>query len=249
MTSEPSAESPPESHRLEFQPVFVLVSSIVLFTVFWYFGRGQAYVDYWQATLSDGSAMEPMYSFFYFVFCSVLFRTVLPILCIKWVLRKRLRDFGYALRGSGEGAWIYLGLFLAMIPLVIYASTTPAFQSFYPQFKGVIHGGEVAWEHVLAFELIYGMLFVSGESFWRGYMVFGLEEKFGKYGILIMMIPYVMSHYEKPFLETLGAVVAGSVLGYLALKHRNFWLGGLVHWGVAVLMDFMALYQLGIRIV
>jgi hypothetical protein len=252
MTSEPS---PSESGRLsdlkklDFQVVFVLLSSIVLFTIFWYFGRRNHYFVAWHETFKDGSDLQPLYPFFYFVFCSVLLRTVLPMLCVKFIFKKRLADFGFSLRGAGTGGWIYLGLFLAMIPLVIYASTTPAFQNYYPQFKGVIHDGEVRWQHVLAFELVYGMLFVSGESFWRGYMIFGLEKKFGYYGILIMVIPYVMSHYEKPFMETMGAIVAGSVLGFLALKHRNFWLGVLVHWGVAMTMDFMALYQLGIKIV
>ena len=74
-------------------------------------------------------------------------------------------------------------------------------------------------------ELFYGLLFVSGESFWRGYVIFGLREKYGYSGVPIMIVPYVMSHYGKPFFETMGAIIAGGVLGCLALRHNNFWLG------------------------
>jgi membrane protease YdiL (CAAX protease family) len=136
-----------------------------------------------------------------------------------------------------------------VLPFVYFASTTAPFQAYYPQFKGVISHSQVHWEHVLCFELVYALLFISGESFWRGYMIFGLEERLGYHGILFMVVPYVMSHYEKPFFESMGAIVTGLVLGYLALKHRNFWLGVVVHWSVAILMDMLALKQLGVEII
>ncbi len=250
MTSNPSLSESAGRARpsADFQAAFVIVSSLVLFTIFWYWGRKAAFQTYLVDVFPE-TELTPLYPFFFFCVMSVVYRLVVPMLCIKFVLKRDLRDMGFQLRGASNKAWIYLALFVAMLPLVVYASTTPPFQAYYPQFREVIHGGQIKWEHVLAFELIYGLLFLSGEAFWRGYMVFGLEEKFGYHGILIMLLPYVMSHYEKPFMETMGAIVAGSVLGYLALQHRNFWLGVLVHWGVAMFMDAMALYQLGIEVI
>ena len=218
------------------------------FTVFWYFGR-KVYFEQNFWTSFPNSSLTPLYPFFYFCVMSVVFRMLVPILCIKFVLKRPLRDFGYALRGSGRGGRLYLGLYLVMVPLVLLASMTAGFQAFYPQFKEVVTRQEVLWWHVLVFELIYGLLFLSGESFWRGYLVFGLEETMGDYSIFVMVVPYVMSHYEKPFVETMGAFVAGTLLGYLALRHRNFWLGVFVHWGVAITMDLAALWQLGVTIV
>lgn len=246
MSSNPSPPDQPPA--LRFQPVFVILSSIVLFTLFWYFGRRAFFMQHLAGRFPQ-SDLTPLYPFFFFCVMSVVYRMLIPMLLIKLVLKKRLTQMGYAVRGTGKVAWIYALLFAGMLPLVIYASTTPPFQAFYPQFKGVIFNGQVLWEHVLIFESVYFLLFLSGESFWRGYMVFGLEEDLGYYGILFMIVPYVMSHYEKPFMETMGAIIAGSVLGFLALKHRNFWLGVLVHWGVAMFMDAMALYQLGVEIV
>ena len=248
MISDVSDARSDASGRIDRQVAFVVLSSLVLFTVFWYFGRRATYLNHLQGILPD-TELTPLYPFFYFVACSVVARLLVPLVLLRLVLRKRPRDFGYGFRDVRGGVWIYSVLFLAVIPFVMLASTTAPFQSYYPQFKEMIVQGEVRWEHVLCFEAVYFFLFLSGESFWRGYIIFGLRERLGYHGILVMVVPYVMSHYEKPFLETMGAIVTGCVLGFLALTHRNFWLGVLVHWGVAMTMDFMALHQLGIAIV
>jgi membrane protease YdiL (CAAX protease family) len=59
------------------------------------------------------------------------------------------------------------------------------------------------------------------------------------------MIPYVMIHFGKPLPETLGAIIAGLVLGHLALKSRSVWLGIATHVIVATSMDFAALLRRG----
>jgi membrane protease YdiL (CAAX protease family) len=54
-----------------------------------------------------------------------------------------------------------------------------------------------------------------------------------------------MIHYGKPFLEANAAIVAGIVLGTLALRTRSIWCGCLVHVSVAISMDIAALLQKG----
>jgi len=56
-----------------------------------------------------------------------------------------------------------------------------------------------------------------------------------------MAVPYCMIHYGKPYLEASVAVIAGIVLGSLAMKTRSIYAGFLVHATVAVLMDILAL--------
>ena len=45
--------------------------------------------------------------------------------------------------------------------------------------------------------------------------------------------------------ETLGALVAGTILGYLALRTRSIWPGVLLHGGIALTMDVLAMWQKG----
>jgi membrane protease YdiL (CAAX protease family) len=56
----------------------------------------------------------------------------------------------------------------------------------------------------------------------------------------VMVVPYCMIHYGKPMPETLGAIVAGIVLGTLAMRTRSIWGGVLIHIAVAITMDMMA---------
>ena len=63
------------------------------------------------------------------------------------------------------------------------------------------------------------------------------------YAIFVMVVPYNMIHYGKPFLEANAAIVAGVILGTLALKTRSIWCGFLIHVSVAISMDLAALIQ------
>lgn len=59
----------------------------------------------------------------------------------------------------------------------------------------------------------------------------------------MMMVPYVVIHFSKPLFETIGAIVAGVVLGHLSLRTRSVAGGAFLHWAVAVAMDVAALAQ------
>ena len=55
-----------------------------------------------------------------------------------------------------------------------------------------------------------------------------------------------MIHHGKPMPEAMGALITACVLGYLALKHRSFWLGVALHFTVAITMDLLALWRKGL---
>lgn len=172
---------------------------------------------------------------------SVVTRMVIPLAFIVFVLREHPRDFGFQLRGGRVFLGIYAVLLVIMVPLLWIVAGTDAFQQKYPFWDGASD----SWRHLLIYELRYFFVFLSGESFWRGFLVFGLAKKFGWHALSIAMVPYVMVHFGKPPIETIGAVITGYVLGYLALKHRSFWLGVILHFTIAFLMDVFALIRSG----
>lgn len=65
----------------------------------------------------------------------------------------------------------------------------------------------------------------------------------GSTAIFVMVVPYTMIHFTKPFPETLGAIVAGIVLGTLALRTRSIFGGVAIHTAAGWSMDFFALHQ------
>jgi membrane protease YdiL (CAAX protease family) len=52
-----------------------------------------------------------------------------------------------------------------------------------------------------------------------------------------------MIHFGKPYLEANGAIVAGVVLGSLAMRTKSIYAGFLVHITVAFAMDFLSLWH------
>lgn len=221
---------------------FVVVSATVLLIVFLALGRSDAYHGFWERFL-PAPARTPLLGFLYFATCSVLLRLVTPYLLVRFALRRPPHEYGYRVRSGTRWRWAYLALFIVMVPLVIWASTRPDFQASYPQTRGVVAGGRVSLALFCLYQLAYFVMFVSGESFWRGYMSFGLSRDLGLLALPWMVMLYSIGHYAKPLLEVNGSIVAGYVLGYLALRHRSFFLGALLHWSIALTMDLSVLWH------
>ena len=78
------------------------------------------------------------------------------------------------------------------------------------------------------------------EFLWRGYTLFGLKEKFGYYAVLIQTIPFTILHNGKPELETFSAILAGIILGILALRTGSFIYGVIIHTAVMFMIDLIS---------
>jgi hypothetical protein len=224
---------------------FIVVSSMVLLIVFLAFGRADTFRRIVEASNPE-VARTPLLGFAYFATCSVLLRLLIPYLLVRFKLREPPREYGYVLRGGTRWRWVYVALFVFMVPLVIWASTLPDFQASYPQTTGLITGNEVSLRLFILYHAAYFMMFLSGESFWRGYMTFGLGRDLDVAALPWMVMMYSIGHYAKPILEVNGSIIAGFVLGYLALRHRSFFLGAILHWSIALTMDLAVLYQRGV---
>jgi membrane protease YdiL (CAAX protease family) len=103
-------------------------------------------------------------------------------------------------------------------------------------------GAGRSWIDFGVWEIIYIGQFFCLEVFFRGFWLRGARS-LGMGAIFSMVVPYVMIHFPKPYLEACGAIVAGVVLGSLSMRTGSIWAGFLIHSTVAVLMDLLALEQ------
>ena len=85
-----------------------------------------------------------------------------------------------------------------------------------------------------------------GEFLFRGVLLFSLESRLGLAAVGVSVLPYCLIHVHKPLPEAFGSIVAGFVLGYLALTSRSIGGGVLVHCAVAFSMDTLALVRNGL---
>jgi len=150
--------------------------------------------------------------------------------------RDSLLDFGLRGRGFRAHAWIYALCVVVMVPVLMLVSRQPDFADYYPMYKTAGR----SWLDFLTWEFIYLAQFFTLEIYFRGFWLRAMRT-FGSGAIFSMIVPYCMIHYGKPYHEAMAAVIAGVVLGSLAMRTRSIYAGFLVHATVAVLNDILAL--------
>ncbi|MCY4271534.1 MAG: CPBP family intramembrane metalloprotease [bacterium] len=166
--------------------------------------------------------------------------TVPAVLAVRYMLRIGLRDLGLkAGPDLRRHAFVYLGLYLLMLPFVVAASFNGEFQDTYPFYEPP--PGVGYWPRFYIWQAVYAGQFLALEFFFRGVLVHGLARRFGTMAVFIALIPYVMIHLTKPLAEALGSVVAGTVLGFLSLRTGSVYLGAALHFAVALTIDILVL--------
>ncbi len=168
---------------------------------------------------------------------------VIAPLALARLLGFRARALGLGASGLVGKLWIYGVLLLIALAGVYWAGTREGFTSTYP-FIRPGYCERWSWAILLTWWVLYAAQFFAVEFFFRGYLLFTLEEKLGLGAIPVMIVPYCMIHYHKPLPEALGAIIAGLVLGWLALRTRSIWGGVLLHVCVALAMDALSLWRL-----
>ena len=147
--------------------------------------------------------------------------------------------FGFRLKSCRPHLLIYSMIIVVMVPILWFASASPNFYRFYPMYIPMSMG---MW---FLYEVSYMAQFFCVEFYFRGFTLFRLEPRFGYHASTIMVVPYAFLHIHKPFPEALASIVAGLVLGMLALKSRSIWPGVVIHCIVAFCMDWFALIRSG----
>jgi membrane protease YdiL (CAAX protease family) len=235
--SEPASNppGPAQPHSYDWRVVIILVTVAVSLTLQEYYGERGLYQKLFP--YEQGDRYWTLKGFVWWSGWRVFGYVVLPAITIWLMPGERVRDYYVSARGFLRHLWIYVVLYLAILPAVIIASRTEAFSATYPFYKLANR----STFDFLAWQALYAVQFFALEFFFRGYMLRGLGQVMGSKAIFVMIVPYCMIHYGKPFAETLGAVGAGIILGTLAMRTKSIWGGVAIHVGVAVTMDALAL--------
>jgi uncharacterized protein len=221
--------------ELDKKVIAVFLAVAVLQTISFYFTSRR----FFRANLfeqfqnySDPYLLEYLYWFIgdFFTFF------ILGIVIVKFGFKEKLSDYGLQLGELQIGLKISLIFLSVMIILVWFVSATPAFAEKYPHLSSA----KSDWNTLFIYESGMLLYMFAWEFIWRGFMLFGLEKKFGGYAVLMQMIPFVILHNGKPFLETFGAIFGGIALGILALRTRSIYYCIVVHIGVMFSIDLIS---------
>jgi len=164
---------------------------------------------------------------------------LIPIFVVKVILKESLKHYGFGLGNLKKDIGWYLLLMAPILSFVVMVSFRDDFSNHYPFYKLAYR----SWFDLIIWEVLYLLQFICVEFFFRGFILQGLRPAFGVNAIFVMIVPYVMLHFTKPWLEATGAIFFGLFLGVLALHSRTIWGGVMVHVSIALSMDIAALLQ------
>ncbi len=235
-----------EQYRTESLPsakaAAILVTAALALILPRYFGQTHWFVKArWLVDATSHLPYPDLHPHLYWAAFKLVNYGLLPALCIHFVLKQRLRDFGLRFVREPKVWLLYLGMVAAVLPMAYLASTTESFLRTYPKYAGA--GDSVT--ALLLWEAAYAFQFLMLEFFFRGFLIFSLARYIGSLSLFVMIVPYAMIHFGKPLAECLGSVLAGVALGTISLRTGSIYGGVLVHCAVAWSMDLFALHATG----
>lgn len=220
---------------LDSKVVWVLTLTAALQTISWYFASRRFFRDNFAEYFLE-NYYGKLYEFLYWFFADTIVYLLIPILIIIFLFKEKPSSFGLQIGDAKLGLSISL-LFIGVMAIIVwFVSAQESFALTYPH----LGNARIDWELFFYYEFGIVTYLFAWEFIWRGFLLFGLEKKFGYYAVFIQMIPFVILHNGKPFLETFGAIFGGIALGILALRTRSVFYCFITHAGVMFMIDFVS---------
>jgi membrane protease YdiL (CAAX protease family) len=242
----------PATSRWDARPaiaLMVVAVCLLMLNYLKYASTYQAALEGWFAMVSDNPplalqqfrgntffalSVEAWWNVWHLI-CFIL----IPVVVIKTVFREPLSLYGLGIGKLRKHARWYVLLAAPILCFVVMVSFRNDFSTHYPFYRLASR----SWFDLLMWEVLYLTQFICVEFFFRGFILQACRPSFGVNAIFVMIVPYLMIHFTKPWLEATGAILFGLFLGVLALRTRTIWGGVLVHVSIAFSMDLAALLQ------
>ena len=221
--------------NMDRKVIIIFLTVAVLQTISWYYtSRNFFRFNFFPKYQNDPDVYLYEYLFWFIGDFITLF--LLSVIIIKFILKEDLKNYGLQFGDYKTGFVISLVFFLVMLPAIWFFSSTPDFVEKYPHLLSTRN----SWGEFFIYESGMLLYMISWEFIWRGFMLFGLKEKFGYYSVLIQMIPFVILHNGKPAPETFGAIAGGIALGVLAFRTNSIIYCVFTHMGIMFTIDLIS---------
>lgn len=218
---------------------FILFIVPVILILWIYFGKQTDFDQLFKGFQDKWN--RDFYSAIYEYMTAFIMMFWIPYFIIKIVFKRSVREFGFQWGDSKYGFRFILITMPLVIWIVYVASSKSSIQIEYPLAKSVI-GHTIPF---LIVEFFYIVYYLSWEFLFRGFMLFGLRKQYGVLtAILIQTIPSVLIHIEKPLGESFGAILAGLIFGYLAVRTNSFVYPLILHATIGISIDLCVIMRL-----
>jgi len=227
-------------------PAFIVgFAAIFCSTVYYYHGRKVEFAAFARALLPDAAGTPANLAAWGGVFqcgAALLLLLVPTLLLARFVTKLHFDALGFK---PGEWKWglaVSLPPAVLVFPLFWFGQQPEAgLCGVYPlaSFAGDSAGSFLAWE---ACYLVY---YIAWEGLFRGVIQLGLGQRFGLVPAMLLQTALsTLLHAGGPELETLAALVAGPLLGLLAVRTGSIFYPLLIHFAAGVATDLSCLHLL-----
>ena len=220
----------------ERKTTMVLCVSVATMIVWKYFGTHETYAKILEAyprlvLWNDPQATAGIYVLLSFA----VLLGLIPFLFVRFRFRESPSDYGVCLGQLDTLAWVCI-IGVPIFLLVGYLSAAgPALRAEYPINKSADNSPSMFMIHIATY-LIY---YAAFEFHFRGFLQFGLRERFGTSGsVLTAAMAATLIHIGKPWSETSGAFFASVLWGMLAYRSRSLLSGLILHASLGIMLDF-----------
>jgi len=173
-----------------------------------------------------------------------------PFLLIRFRFKERLSDYGLG-RGDMRLGLVFTATLIVtcVVPFTFASNDKSMWQEYPLLYQGLSveqMRAQFQWSSFVAYELVYASFFFIIEFIFRGYLLFGLRERFGQYAVLVQMLSYTAWHLPKPITELVGTPIWGFAVAAVTLRLGSLWYVFLAHWLLNVFMDTLILAHQGV---
>ena len=128
-----------------------------------------------------------------------------PLGVVLLIFRDDPRRYGLRLGDWRAGLALAVVGTAVVLPIIVWAGGQPAFVAYYIQSA----------TDVPDLTLTNALDVSAAEFMFRGFLMFTLLRTVGPLAVLLAAVPFTLSHFGKPELETLSTLLGGSVFGWL----------------------------------
>ncbi len=212
----------------------LLFATIVLF-VYCYFGS----FSFFEKTFT-GIQNVAYWKIIYHNCMSFVLFFGLGVLFTKLIIKERLTNFGLGLQNKKA----FLFICLIALPIAVICGLTtlldPDMCATYPLVDFHTYG---EWYMVLGYFVSYLLYYIGWEYLFRGILLFSSTKKCGAMGAILLttlvsaLIHTSIGAFGKPMIETLSAIPAGLIFGYIAHKTKSIYPTLFIHFMIGISTD------------
>lgn len=151
----------------------------------------------------------------------------LPLAIVVIGFRDRPARYGFRIGDWRWGVALLVAGLVVMTPIILGLSVLPSFRDYYGPVPRPLGGLLV--NHLV--ELI------PAEFLLRGFLMFALWRRIGPLALVVVQVPFVLTHIGKPEVELWSTFVGGSVFAWLNWRTGSILWSALGHVYVLMLME------------